>query len=182
MTFLIGFVGSAGLYIFFKKARLGIAMQAVVDNAPLVSLDGTNPVLVRRVAWMIGSCFMSVSGMLLSPKVGVDVNVLSCLVIAAFGAAAIGAFNNLPLTFVGGMLIGVVRSVWPTRPRPRQRVLQSLYINLPFVVLVIALIVIPRRYLIERGVQNVRRIRPPNRSAARSPWVAQRRRYSPWPR
>jgi ABC-type branched-subunit amino acid transport system permease subunit len=32
---------------------------------------------------------------------------------------------------------------------------------LPFIVLVVALVVVPRRYLIERGVQQIRRLRPP---------------------
>lgn len=161
VTFLIGFLGTAGLYIFFKKARLGIAMQAVVDNAPLVSLGGTSPVFVRRLAWMIGSCFVSISGILLAPDVGVDVNTLTLLVISAFGAAAIGAFNNLPLTFVGGVLLGVASSVMAYKTATVDSVfVQSLYINLPFIVLVIALIVIPRRYLIERGLERVRRIQP----------------------
>ena len=162
ITFAIAVVGSAGLYVFFKKTRLGIAMQAVVDDAPLLSLKGTDPVQVRRLAWMIGSCFISVSGMLLAPKLGVSVGALSALVIAAFGAAAVGSFSSLPLTFVGGISIGVTMNIVADElSTSSSLVLQQFYVNVPFVILVLALIVIPRRYLIERGVQNIRRIRPP---------------------
>jgi ABC-type branched-subunit amino acid transport system permease subunit len=132
-----------------------------VDNAPLVGLGGTSPILVRRLAWIIGSCFVSVSGMLLAPDVGVDVNTLTLLVISAFGAAAIGAFNNLPLTFVGGVGLGVASSVMAYKTATvDSHLVQGLYTNLPFIVLVIALIAYPRRYLIERGVERVRRLRP----------------------
>lgn len=161
ITFLIALVASAGLYVFFKKTRVGIAMQAVVDDAPLLSLKGTNPVRVRRLAWMIGSSFSSVSGMLLAPKLGVGVSALTALVIAAFGAAAVGAFSSLPLTFVGGIAIGIAMNIVADElSSSSSLVLQQFYVNVPFVVLLIALIVIPRRYLVERG-QHIRRIRPP---------------------
>jgi branched-subunit amino acid ABC-type transport system permease component len=161
ITFVVGAAGTAGLYVFFKRSRLGIAMQAVVDNAPLVSMGGTSPVLVRRVAWVIGSCYVSVSGMLLAPDVGVDVNTLTLLVISAFGAAAVGAFNNLPLTFVGGVGLGVASSVMAYKTATIDSVfVQQLYINLPFIVLVVALVAYPRRYLIERGTERIRRLRP----------------------
>lgn len=162
ITFVVAVVASAGLYAFFKKTSVGIAMQAVVDDAPLLSLKGTNPVQVRRLAWMIGSCFSSVSGMLLAPKLGVGVVALTALVIAAFGAAAVGSFSSLPLTFVGGISIGIAMNIVADKlSSSSSLVLQQFYVNVPFVVLLVALIVIPRRYLIERGVQNIRRIRPP---------------------
>jgi branched-subunit amino acid ABC-type transport system permease component len=162
ITFAIAVVGSAGLYVFFKRAQLGIAMQAVVDNAPLLSLKGTDPVRVRRIAWMIGSCFISVSGMLLAPKLGVSVAALTALVIAAFGAAAVGSFSSLPLTFVGGISIGIATNIVADKlSSSSSLVLQQFYVNVPFVVLVLALILIPRRYLIERGVESIRRITPP---------------------
>jgi branched-subunit amino acid ABC-type transport system permease component len=162
ITFAIAVVGSAGLYVFFKKTQLGIAMQAVVDDAPLLSMKGTDPVRVRRIAWMIGSCFISISGMLLAPKLGVSVGALTALVIASFGAAAVGSFSSLPLTFLGGISIGIGMNIVADKlSSSSSLVLQQFYVNVPFVVLVVALIVIPRRYLIERGVESIRRISPP---------------------
>lgn len=162
ITFLIAVLASASLYVVFKKTRVGIAMQAVVDDAPLLSCKGTNPVQVRRIAWMIGSCFISVSGMLLAPKLGISVGALTALVMAAFGAAAVGAFSSLPLTFLGGISIGIVMNIMADElSTSGSLVLAQFYVNVPFVVLVLALIVIPRRHLVERGVQNVRRLRVP---------------------
>ena len=64
-------------------------MQAVVEDSSLLALQATNPDVVRRYAWAIGSCFVSVSGMLVAPAFGVDVNHMLLVFIAAFGAAAL---------------------------------------------------------------------------------------------
>ncbi len=87
--------------------RLGVAMRGVVDNPDLVSMTGTNPVAVRRWAWIIGTIFASMAGLLFAPSLSLNAEIITLLIVQAFGAAAIGYFSNLPLTFVGGLFIGV---------------------------------------------------------------------------
>src|SRR5579875_1848056 len=82
-------------------------MRAVVDNDDLVAMSGDNPMSVRRWAWVIGSVFASVAGLMLAPTQAVSGIALTQAVFAAFGAAAIGYFSNLPLTFVGGLIVGI---------------------------------------------------------------------------
>src|SRR5690606_16077412 len=96
-----------GLYAFLRYTRSGVAMQAVVDDPDLVSLQGIDPVAIRRYAWIVGSCFATLSGALLAPTVGLDAGLLALLVFFAFGAAAVGRFTSLPLTYAGGMAIGI---------------------------------------------------------------------------
>lgn len=156
-----GLVATGALFLFFKRARLGVAMTAVVDNPNLLSLDGTNPATVRRLAWILGSCFASISGMLLAPKLGVDVNTLILLVIAAYGAAAIGFFNSLPLTFLGGIIIGVLIDTLPYFLQDvNNRSVQALPNNVPFFVLFAALLFVPGRKFAQYGDRTVRRFRP----------------------
>ena len=104
---IISLVSTAVLYYFFRSMRLGVAMRGVVDNPDLVSMTGTNPVSVRRWAWIIGTIFASMAGLLLAPSLSLNAEIITLLVVQAFGAAAIGYFSNLPLTFVGGLFIGV---------------------------------------------------------------------------
>jgi branched-subunit amino acid ABC-type transport system permease component len=161
LSLAVSLTATIGLYLFFKRTRMGAAMQAVVDDAPLVSLQGISPDLVRRVAWAIGSSFVSISGILLAPRVGVDVNILTLLVITAFGVAAVGAFSNLTLTFAGGIAVGIVMNVLSYKTsNVSSYALQQLYLNVPFIVLVVALVVIPKRHLVERGVQRVKAVVP----------------------
>ena len=157
------FVAVVGLYLFFTRAKLGLAVQAVVDDPALLGLAGTSPASVRRFSWVVGSCFAALSGILLAPALALDARLLTLLVFFAFGAAAVGAFSSLPLTYVGGLGLGVGAAVITkilgeanlTGP------IQSLPANLPFLVLFIALLVTPTRKLVERGTQVVRRPLPP---------------------
>ena len=48
---------------------------------------------------------------MLAPTLNLDATVLTLLVVQAFGAAAIGRFSSLPLTYVGGLVIGIAASV-----------------------------------------------------------------------
>ena len=90
ILFLFSVVAAAVLYWFFRSVRLGIVMRGVVDNAELVSMSGDDPVRVRRWAWVIGSVFASVAGLMLAPALSLDGVTLTMAVFAAFGAAAIG--------------------------------------------------------------------------------------------
>jgi branched-subunit amino acid ABC-type transport system permease component len=158
----IAVVATVGLYIYFRRARMGVAMQAVVDSPTLLALEATNPVAVRRYAWAIGSCFISISGMLLAPTLGIDVNLFLLIYIAAFGAAAVGSFSSLPITFAAAMGIGVTMSILSDKLAGQTNlVLAELYTQIPFLVLVAALLLVPRARLVARGSTTVRKLRPP---------------------
>jgi branched-subunit amino acid ABC-type transport system permease component len=157
----IAVVATVGLYAFFRRSRLGASMQAVVDSPTLLALEATNPVAVRRYAWAIGSCFISISGMLLAPSLGIDAGLFLLIYIAAFGAAAVGAFSNLPVTFAAAMGIGITMSVLSDELASQTNlVLAELYTQIPFLVLVAALLFVPRAKLVARGAGVVRKLRP----------------------
>ena len=95
------------------------------------------PSSVRRYAWAIGSCFISISGMLLAPALGIDVNIYLLVYIAAFGAAAVGAFSSLPITLAAAMGIGITMNVLSDKLAGQTNlVLAELYTQIPFLVLV----------------------------------------------
>jgi len=146
ITMIVALVSTIVLYLFFRYARSGVAMRAVVDNPDLVNMVGTNPITVRRSAWIIGTIFAAMSGVLLAPTVGLNSLLLVLLVVQAFGAAAVGYFSNLPLTYVGGLAIGVASSV-ATKYVGTISWLGGLPSSLPFIVLFAALLVTPRRLL-----------------------------------
>ena len=135
-----------GLYALFRFTRTGVAMRAVVDDPQLLALHGTSPTRVRRTAWVIGSTLAALSGVLLAPIVGLQAITLTFIVVQAFGAAAIGGFTNIPLTYVGGLVIGVVASV-STRYAVYHAWLSGVPDSLPFIVLLVVLLVLPRRRL-----------------------------------
>ena len=152
---------TAGLYLYFKRARLGVAMQAVVEDPNLLALEATSPIVVRRYAWAIGSSFVSISGMLIAPGLGIQVNQMLLLYVTAFGAAALGGFSSLPLTFASAIGIGITMNILSDKLAGQTDVvLSQLYTQVPFLVLVAALLLVPRRKLIERGAKRARRAKP----------------------
>jgi len=146
---VIALGAAVGLYVFFRTARLGKAMRAVVDDPDLLGLAGTSPERVRRWAWVIGCVFAAASGVLLAPSVPLDPNVLTLLIVQAFGAAAIGGFTSLPLTLAGGLAIGIASSVL-TEYINSTSLLSGLPPSLPFLVLFLVILFSPRGRLAVR--------------------------------
>jgi branched-subunit amino acid ABC-type transport system permease component len=146
ITMVIALVAAAALAVFLKRTRTGRAMRAVVDNSDLLGLTGISPVRVRVTSWVIGSCFAALSGLLIAPALGLDAFLLTLLVVQAFGAAAIGAFGSLPMTYVGGLVVGLGAAI------SRKYVgefpsLKGFPASFPFVVLFVVLLVLPSRRL-----------------------------------
>jgi ABC-type branched-subunit amino acid transport system ATPase component/branched-subunit amino acid ABC-type transport system permease component len=148
---VISVLAAGLLYYFFRFVRLGIAMRGVVDNPDLISMTGENPVRVRRWAWVIGMMFASMAGLLLAPSLSLNALIITMLVIQAFGAVAIGYFSSLPLTFAGGLFIGVVAAL-ATKYAVSISWLTGLPAGLPYIILLVALVVTPKARLIERRV------------------------------
>ena len=135
------------LYAFLRWSRRGVAMQAVVDNPTLLSLAGERPARVRTQSWMIGSGFAALSGVLLAPVLGLDAHLLTFVVVQAFGAAAIGRFSSLPLTYAGGIVVGVVAAL---TTKYTSGVFSGIPSAVPFLVLVAVLLALPASKLPKR--------------------------------
>jgi ABC-type branched-subunit amino acid transport system ATPase component/branched-subunit amino acid ABC-type transport system permease component len=156
---------TALLYFVLRATRVGKAMRAVVDDPDLLAIAGTSPITIRRTAWVIGCFFATLSGVLLAPNVGLDASALTLLVVQAFGAAAIGRFRSLPMTWVGGVLIGVGASVL-TKYLTSRTILSGLPTALPFLVLFVSLLLVRQRGGLEGGRRLLRQEYPTRRFPA----------------
>lgn len=137
----IGAAAAAGLYVFLRFSRLGRAMRGVVDSPDLLELSGISPERVRRWSWIMGTAFAAGSGILLAPQLGVDAVLLTLLVVQAFGAAALGGFTSLPLTYAGGLAVGIGASL-ATKFTATHPALAGVPSSFPFAVLFVALVVL----------------------------------------
>jgi ABC-type branched-subunit amino acid transport system permease subunit len=146
-------------------------MRAVVDNVDLLALTGASPTRVRRAAWYIGSAFAGLSGVLLAPTVGLDGLVLTLLVVQAFGAAAIGMFTSVPLTYVGGLFIGIIAGL-STKWVATVPTLNGLPPSLPFIVLFLALVLAPSRWLIDFTIERKAAMVEPRQFSRRARLIA----------
>ncbi len=109
LTILVVAVALAiGLRLLLYRTRVGVSMRAVVDDRPLLELNGARPDRVSLVSWMLGVSLSALAGILITPFEGGSLSstLLTLLVINAFAAAMFGRLRNLPLTFVGALVLG----------------------------------------------------------------------------
>jgi ABC-type branched-subunit amino acid transport system ATPase component/branched-subunit amino acid ABC-type transport system permease component len=155
----------AVFYVAFKWTRTGVAMRAVVDDPDLLAMQAADPAVVRGLASVIGATFAALSGVMIAPLTGLNSVTLTYLVVQAFGAVAVGMFSSIPLTFVGGIAIGIGSAVL-TKYTVNSTTLAGLPSSLPYIVLFAALLVTPRRKLVPL-TRVKHRARPQYRASAR---------------
>ena len=96
------------LRLLMYRTRMGVAMRAVVDDRSLVELNGARPNRIAMFAWAISASLAGLAGILLAGEQQLNIEPLVLLVINAYAAAIFGRLRNLPLTFVGAAVLGLL--------------------------------------------------------------------------
>jgi branched-chain amino acid transport system permease protein len=133
----------AGLRLLFTKARLGIALRAVVDNPDLLAMAGGRPVRVQQLAWAMACSLAALAGILLAPVQQLNILNLTLLVVDGYAAAIIGRLRNLPLAIAGALAIAVGQNL-ALGYLPSSGFISRIQSIIPIIVLFIALIVLPQ--------------------------------------
>ena len=133
-----------GLRLFLFSTRLGITMRAVVDDRPLVALNGWRTTKLNALSWAIGVS-MGALAAILQATLFDDLSVLNLtfLIINSFAAAMLGRLRNLPLTFVGAIVLGLAASYVTGYVHTTNGPLSELETVLPTLFLIIVLLVLP---------------------------------------
>ena len=114
---LVAAVVAGALRLLLFHTRPGITMRAVVDDRTLTMLNGARPDRSSMLAWAIGCSLAALAGILAAPDQGLSHTTLTLLIVNAYAAAMIGRLRNLPLTFLGAVLLGLARLVRNRLPR-----------------------------------------------------------------
>ncbi len=107
---VLAVIVALALRYLLYKTRIGLAMRAQVDNKELTSLNGAKLTRVSMFAWALGFSLAALSGVLLAPTLQLSVTSLTLLVVDAYAAAMIGRLRNLPMTYLGALLLGLAGS------------------------------------------------------------------------
>ncbi|MFL5336141.1 MAG: ABC transporter permease subunit, partial [Geminicoccaceae bacterium] len=99
-----------GLRLFFNRTRIGIAMRGVVDNPDLVAMAGGTPARIQQLSWAMGTSLAALAGILLAANEDLTIFQLTLLVTLGYAAAMLGQLRSLPLTVVGGLMLGILGS------------------------------------------------------------------------
>lgn len=121
---MIGFTALAviALHLFLTRSRLGKAMRAMSDNAPLAQVSGINTNLVVWVTWIIAGMLAAAAGTLLSLDVTFKPDLSFNLLLPIFAAAIVGGVGQPYGAIAGGFLVGFTETIavfnWAILLRP----------------------------------------------------------------
>jgi branched-chain amino acid transport system permease protein len=103
----------AGLVALVYRTRLGTAMRATAQNPQVAGLMGIDANRVIAFTFVIGAALAAVAGTLYLMHYGV-VSFYDGFVpgIKAFTAAVLGGIGSLPGALIGGLLIGLIETMW----------------------------------------------------------------------
>lgn len=129
------------LTLVFAESPIGLEMRAVVESARMTELDGIRADRVSAFAWVLSSLLAGLAGVLLAPDfASLDPSNFTALLVAAIAAAAVGGFASLPLTLVGGVVLGVAQEVIGGYLPAGSVLASGLRPSFPFLVLAVLLV------------------------------------------
>jgi branched-chain amino acid transport system permease protein len=126
--------------LFLRFTKTGTAMRALANDREITATLGVPVRRVEAAAWLGSGLLSGASGLLLSNLVGLDAATLTFLVISSLAATLIGRLRSITVTFIAGMVIGLVNAlVTPILSISQYRDMT------PFVLATIALLVLSGR-------------------------------------
>src|SRR5579875_1208418 len=98
------------LWAFYRFTRFGLATTAVAENETVAGVLGVSSDRVALINWAVGSALAGLAGVLLAPIISLTPSGIGLLVVPALAAAMIGNFSSFPLSFAGGLGVGILQS------------------------------------------------------------------------
>ena len=106
-TIAVTLLLTGSLLLFFRRTKLGLAVQASSQNQLAAVYMGIPVKRIHGLTWMLAGAIAAVAGILFASKGSIDPNT-GFLGIKAFAAAVIGGFGSLPGALAGGLLVGLI--------------------------------------------------------------------------
>ncbi|MBI2709235.1 MAG: ABC transporter permease [Actinobacteria bacterium] len=165
ITFACALAVAVGLRLLLHRTRIGVSMRAIVDDRPLLLLNGARTDRVALLSWAIGASLAALGGILIAPAIALDAPSLSLLIVNAYAAAIFGRLRSIPLTFVGAIVIGLTEAYLFGYLPTGNTALAGLRLAAPAILLFVVLLVLPNRRL-RTGVRSRERFPCPTRAGA----------------
>lgn len=139
---------SGAMMIIFNKTRWGIALRCVSQNRDAAALVGINVKQTAMIGNCIGCAMAGVAGMLIGVYYqSINPTMGSTLSMKAFAAATLGGLTSVPLSSLGGVILGVIENLGITISSASFRDVFS------FGFLIIMLIFKPTGFVKRKGVR-----------------------------
>ena len=99
------------LYAFFRFTPLGLAMRAAAQNPESSRLVGIRVGWMLALGWGLAAAIGSIAGMMISPAVYLDPNMMGGILLYAFAGALLGGISSPGGAVLGGFTMGVLENL-----------------------------------------------------------------------
>ncbi len=99
------------LWLLFQHTRAGLAMRAVAQNPGSSRLVGIRVGRTLMLGWGLAALLGALAGVLVAPRLFLDVNLMGGVLVYAFAGAALGGFDSPLGAVVGSWIIGVTENL-----------------------------------------------------------------------
>jgi len=106
----IAVVLTAGLWLFYRYTKFGLATAAVSESERSASALGLSPDRVATLNWALGCGLAGLAAILIVPIVTLQPAVLTNLVLAATAAALVAGFRSFPIALIAGLVVGIAQT------------------------------------------------------------------------
>ena len=101
----------AAVWLLLNRTNLGLVIRAGVLDAEMVGALGINVPLTFTLTFGLGSLLAGLGGAMVGPVAGIAPDMANSVIILAFVVVVIGGLGSFWGSVVGGLLVGVFRSV-----------------------------------------------------------------------
>lgn len=140
----LAIAAAIGLSLLLTHTRFGASIRAVAESRTTAGLFGIDVDRVETGGWAIATALAALAGILISELGTVNSLQLTFLVIAALAAAAVGRMTSITGAMIGAALLGVLQSEMSRLPASVVVRFGSLPAAAPFILLLLALLVMLR--------------------------------------
>jgi len=129
------------LMLFFRYAKIGLAMRATAEDEQVVQCAGIRVTTVYAISWIIACVTGVVAGVLLGGESGVS-PYLANMGLKAFAVVLLGGLNSIGGAIVAGLIVGLAESFAAgyLDPLTTRGGLATIF---PFIIIIIVLVIRP---------------------------------------
>lgn len=102
-----------GLFLFFQRSRIGLAMRATALDQEVSFVQGINVGAMFTLAWVIAGALAAIGGAFVGSGSGIDQE-SSLVAFKALPAIILGGMDSLGGAVIGGLAIGVIEALVAT--------------------------------------------------------------------
>ena len=106
---LLAVAGLLGL--LFQRTKLGLGLRAAAQNPESSRLVGIRVGRMLMLGWGLAALLGALAGVLVAPRLFLDVNLMGGVLVYAFAGAALGGFDSPLGAVVGSWIIGVTENL-----------------------------------------------------------------------